>query len=192
MKRFTGLLLCVLLLAGCTKDDGLDRAMSARSKFQSTACRFRATVSADYGDMIHTFVMDCEADKLGNVEFLVVAPDAISGITGKLTGGSGFLTFDREILAFELLADGQLSPVSAPWVLISTLRGGYLRYAAETQQGLRLTVDDSYEDEPMQVDIWLEGDIPVEAEILWQGRRILTLRVEKFAFLEQNDDSGIG
>lgn len=166
--------------------------MVARSKLQSAAFRFRATVSADYGDMIHTFVMDCEADKQGNVEFLVAAPDTISGITGKLTAESGFLTFDSEVLAFELLADGQLSPVSAPWVLVSTLRGGYLRYAAETEQGLRLTIDDSYAEEPMQVDIWLEGDIPTGAEIFWQGRRVLTVRVENFAFLEHDGDPGIG
>ena len=166
--------------------------MDARSKFQSSPCRFRVTVSADYGDMIHTFVMDCETDRQGNVEFMVAAPDTISGITGTLTAESGFLTFDGEMLAFELLADGQLSPVSAPWVLVSTLRGGYLRYAADTDRGLHLTIDDSFEDEPMQVDVWLENGIPTGAEILWQGRRILTMRVENFAFLEQDGDSGIG
>ena len=166
--------------------------MDARSKLQSTPCRFRATVSADYGEMIQTFVMDCETDKQGNVEFLVAAPESISGITGRLTAESGFLTFDGEVLAFELLADGQLSPVSAPWVLVSTLRGGYLRSAADTEQGLHLTIDDSFADEPLQVDIWLEGDVPAGAEILWQGRRILTLRVENFAFLEPDDGSGIG
>jgi hypothetical protein len=44
----------------------------------------------------------------------------------------------------------------------------------------------------MQVDIWLEAGIPTGAEILWQGRRILTIKVENFAFLEQDGDSGIG
>ena len=174
----------ILLLAGCTNDDGMDRAMDARSKFQSFGCRFRATVSADYGDLIHTFVMDCEAEADGDVAFSVAAPDTISGITGKLTGESGFLTFDDEVLAFDLLAEGQLSPVSAPWVLLHTLRGGYLRYVSTADPGLRLTVDDSYADNAMQVDIWLDGDgHPAAAEILWQGRRILTVRVDNFEFL---------
>ncbi len=184
MKRIFGLLLPILLLAGCAKDDGMDRAMEARSKFQSSGCRFRATVSADYGDLIHTFVMDCEAEADGDVAFSVAAPDTISGITGKLTGESGFLTFDNEILAFDLLAEGQLSPVSAPWVLLHTLRGGYLRYVSTADPGLRLTVDDSYADNAMQVDIWLvEDGQPTAAEILWQGRRILTVRVDNFEFL---------
>lgn len=184
MKRILGWLLAATLLAGCTNDDGLDRAMEARSKFQSASCRFRATVSADYGEMIHTFVMDCHADRQGNVEFSVVAPDTISGIIGKLTGESGFLTFDHEILAFDMLADGQLSPVSAPWVLLHTLRGGYLRYVSESEAALRLTVDDTYADNAMQVDIWLDGDgHPGAAEILWQSRRILTMKIESFEFL---------
>ena len=187
------MLLCILLLAGCAKDDGLDRAMDARSKFQSAACRFRATVSADYGEMIHTFVMDCESDSQGNVIFSVAAPDTIAGITGKLTAESGFLTFDNEILAFDLLADGQLSPVSAPWVLIHTLRSGYLRYSTETDSGLLLTIDDSYAENAVQLEIRLEDNgHPTGAEILWQGRRILTLRVENFEFMEQSDAPRIG
>lgn len=184
MKRLTGILLAVLLLWGCAAGDGMDRALEARTKFQSSGCRFRATISADYGDMIHTFVLDCAADEKGDVEFTVAAPDTISGITGRLTGESGFLTFDGEVLAFSLLADGQLSPVSAPWVLIHTLRGGYLRACGETESGLRLTIDDSYADNSMQVDIWLDGEnIPTGAEVLWQGRRILTVKVESFEFV---------
>lgn len=184
MKRLMGLVLVLLLLCGCTSTDGMDRALAARSKFQSNSCRFRATVAADYGDMIHTFVLDCEADTNGDMAFSVAAPDTISGITGRLTGESGFLTFDNEILAFDLLADGQLSPVSAPWVLVHTLRSGYLRSCAEAENGWHLTINDSYAEGALQVDIWLDsGNVPTGAEILWQGRRILTVRVESFEFL---------
>ena len=162
----------------------MDRAMEMRTQMQSAGCSFRITVSADYSDMIHTFVMDCTADRQGNVTFTVTAPETISGITGKLTAESGFLTFDKELLAFSMLADGQLSPVSAPWILVSTLRGGYLRYYSETAEGYRLTIDDSYGDRAMQVEIWLNTDnVPVAAEVVWQGRRILTMKVENFAFL---------
>ena len=171
----------LLLLCGCDSTNSMDRAMLARSKFQSTPCRFRATVSADYGDMIHTFVLECEADERGDVAFSVAAPDTISGITGSLTGESGFLTFDGEILGFNMLADGQLSPVSAPWVLIHTLRGGYLRYCAETDSGLHLTIDDSYAENALTVDIWLEDGEVEQAEIAWEGRRCLTMTFDDFS-----------
>ena len=182
-----------LLLAGCAKDDSLDRAMTARSEFQRAACRFRATVSADYGDLIHTFVLECHGDRQGNVDFSVAAPETIADITGTLTGDSGFLTFDNELLAFELLADGQLSPVSAPWILLHTLRSGYLRSCGAWEKGIRLTIDDSYAENAMQVDIWMNDHMdPVAAEILWQGRRILSMKVENFEFVEQSDAPRIG
>lgn len=174
----------MLFLWGCSSGDGIDRALEARNRFQTTPCRFRATVSADYGAMIHTFVLVCEADIQGNVLFSVAAPDTILGITGRLTGESGFLTFDDEVLAFELLADGQLSPVSAPWVMLHTLRGGYLRSCTETEDGWHLTVNDSYDNNAMQVDLRLDMSGRLTgAEILWQGRRILTVKVEDFEFV---------
>jgi hypothetical protein len=49
---------------------------------------------------------------------------------------------------------------------------------------LRLTIDDSYEEDALKVDIWLdETDTPVRAEILYDGRRILTLIIKNFTIV---------
>jgi hypothetical protein len=46
---------------------------------------------------------------------------------------------------------------------------------------LRLTIDDSYREDALTVDIWLDAqDTPVRAEILYDGRRILTLTIKNF------------
>ena len=174
----------MILLCGCTDDDAMEQALELRSKLLSSGCSFRAAVSADYGDYIQCFVMDCDADESGNVTFAVVDPDTISGITGKLSGEKGFLTFEDELLAFSMLTEDQISPVSAPWILVNSLRSGYLRSCGKLDSGYRLTIDDSYADRAMQVDIWLNDDgKPQGAEILWQGRRILTINIENFVFL---------
>jgi hypothetical protein len=157
--------------------------MVMRQKLQSSGCHFRCTVTADYGDVIHVFCMDCEADSQGSVSFRVVSPESISGITGSVDRDQGKLTFDDKALAFDLLADGQLSPVSAPWVMIHTLRGGYLSSCAESGDGMLLCIDDSYREDPLRLDIHMNHDgIPMSAEILWQGRRILSIEVESFEF----------
>lgn len=174
----------MVLLWGCADDGAMDRALELRTKLQSAGCSFRVTVSADYTDHVKSFVMDCSADVRGDMNFTVVSPDTITGITGTLSADRGFLTFDRELLAFSMLADGQLSPVSAPWILISTLRSGYLRSCGKAESGCHLTIDDSYAQGAMQVDIWLNSqDVPTGAEILWQGHRILTMTIENFVFL---------
>ena len=87
-------------------------------------------------------------------------------------------------MAFPLLAEGQVSPVSAPWLLMKTLRSGYLTSCGTEDGTLRLSIDDSYEDDALHLDIWLnEEELPKHGEILWQGRRILSVAVENFRFL---------
>jgi hypothetical protein len=128
--------------------------------------------------------MHCTADTQGVLTFSVTSPDSISGITGSIGQGKGTLTFDDKALAFDLLADGQLSPVSAPWVLIHTLRGGYLASCREEGEGMLLSIDDSYQEDPLRLDIRIDSDgTPAWAEILWQGRRILSLELDNFRFV---------
>lgn len=158
--------------------------MQLRQKLQQNACSFRTAISADYGDTLYTFALDCAADDRGNVTFTVTEPTPIAGITGTLSANGGELTFDDAALAFDLLAQGQVSPVSAPWLLIKTLRGGYFRSCTEDGEFLQLQIDDSYEEDALRLDIWLNDEnVPVNAEIYWDGRRILTMRIEDFSFM---------
>ena len=49
---------------------------------------------------------------------------------------------------------------------------------------LRVTIDDTYEEDALHLDIWLDAqNMPVRAEILYDGVRILSLEVEKFEIL---------
>ena len=178
-KVFAILLLVSLLLTGCGNDAEMERVLALRQKLQTcTSCSFTADITADYGEYLHTFTMDCVMDAQGNVTFTVIAPDSISGITGIITDTGGSITFTEQVLAFPTLADGQITPVSAPWVLMRSLRGGYLRACSNSQSGLSVVIDDTYQEDSLQLDIWLnENDLPIEAEILWQGRRVLSLEV---------------
>ena len=82
------------------------------------------------------------------------------------------------------MAEDQLTPVSAPWILLRTLRGGYLTSAGMEEDQIRLTINDSYEDDALQLDIWLdEKELPVRAEIVYDQRRILSLDVKAFEIL---------
>ena len=65
-----------------------------------------------------------------------------------------------------------------------TLRGGYLSSAVQEGELLRLAVDDSYEEDALRLDIWLDsGNAPVHADILYDGKRILSLSIENFTFV---------
>ena len=147
-------------------------------------CTFDAKITADYGDELYEFVMRCQTGGRGDLQFEVLRPESIAGITGEFSSGEGKLTFDDTVLQFPLLADGQVTPVSAPWILIKTLLGGYLNAVNEEDDLLHLTIYDSYEEDALQLDIRLnEDDLPEHADILYKGRRILQLSVTNFSIL---------
>lgn len=179
-------MLVILFLTGCSGiPDEMKTGLELRSQIlQAAGCSFTAKITADYGDKIHMFTMDCQADSNGDTTFTVVEPDTISGITGKLSGSGGKLTFDDTALCFELIAEEQLSPVSAPWILINTLRSGCMVSACKEENGFRLSIDDSYEEDPLRLDIWLNSEHnPEQADILYDGRRILSVSVMNFELL---------
>lgn len=184
MKRFLCLIVLITFLAGC-KNSALDQALALREQMQSSnECSFDAKITADYGDELYEFQMACETDASGNLAFSVTEPKTIAGITGVISDEGGKLTFDEHALMFELMADGQITPVSAPWILIKTLRGGYLNACTYTESGIMLIIDDSYEEDALKLEIWLDSEnIPTAAEILWDGRRILSIEVSNFVYL---------
>ncbi len=186
MKK-AGLLVMVLLcLCGCSStSQEIQRGMALRAKLlRAEAFTFDAEITADYGDALYTFSMACRATPKGNLAFTVTAPETIAGITGTIAENSGKLTFDEVALQFDLMADDYLSPVSAPWVLVKTLLSGNLTSACEEEEMLRLTIDDSFREDALQLDIWLgEEDWPEHAEVLFEGRRILSVDVKNLVIL---------
>lgn len=170
------------MLTGCAQHDALlDRAMTLRAQMIANAVSFDAEITADYGDVTYTFSMNCQVDTTGSMTFTVAEPDTLAGITGTISAAGGKLTFDDTALAFEMMADGQLTPVIGPWVLIKTLRSGYLTSCGMDADSLRLAIDDSYEEDALHLDIWLDGeDKPKNADIYWEGRRLLSVTVSNF------------
>lgn len=182
MKKLLALL-PVLLLTGCfLQPKEMESGLQLRTRVvTSPGCSFSAAITADYGDRLHTFTLDCTADSEGTVSFTVSEPESIRGITGTLDGSTGALTFGDTVMAFPMLADGQVSPVSAPWIFLKTLRSGYITSAGKDGEGIRLSIDDSYEDDALHLDILLNSENqPTNAAIRYRERQILSVVIEDF------------
>ena len=185
MKRFIFLSMLLCMLCGCKGEDAqLNQAMEIRSALLSAKeCHFAAEITADYGSELHQFTVDCQGNAQGDLQFTVMQPETISGIVGTVSDTGGSLKFDDTILYFPLMAEGQLNPVSAPWIFLKTLRSGYITAACQEGNLLHLTINDSYEEDALRLDIWMQGDKPVQADVLFDGKRILSLKITEYTLL---------
>lgn len=184
MKKILSIVLFLCFLTGCSgQNEELDRAMELRAALLGCdECSFDAVITADYGDELYTFGMHCTGDNQGDLGFIVTAPNTLTGITGTFWGEKGLLTFDDFALEFPRLTDDQITPVSGPWLLLKTLLGGYLTSCGADGENLLVTINDSYEDDALTLDIWLSAENrPLRAEILYEGRRIVTMDIENFS-----------
>ena len=185
MKILCCLLMVMAALSGCSQENTpLSDALGFREMLlSSNGCHFTAHVTADYGDSLTQFSMDCETDPSGELLFEILQPESITGIRGSISDQGGSIRFEDQSLYFPLLTDDLLTPASSPWIFIRTLRSGYITSACMEENMLHLTVDDDYAEDALTLDIWLEEDQPVRAEILHGGKRILTVAVENFVLL---------
>ncbi len=183
MKLTAALMALLLFLTGCTgQRNQLDRATDLRKQIlTASTCTFDTTIHANYEEEVYTFDLSCSADSEGNLTFCVLSPDSIADIRGNISDSGASLVFEDTVLAFPMLADGKVSPVTAPWLFMKTLRGGYLSGCAETDEGLLISLDDSYDENPLHVEICTDTHaVPLSADIYYQQQCVVTMQFRNF------------
>ena len=185
MRRLGVIFLVLLSLTGCGRNSELNEVIQWRERIlKSNGYTFCAQITADYGNEVYTFSVNCIFDQAGAMKFTVNAPQTLNGITGIISNDQGKLTFDEQVLLFPLLADDQISPISAPWLVNKALRSGYIQACGRESDNLKIILDDSFGTDALQVELWITDDwIPAAADILWQNRRILAIEIDSFAYL---------
>ena len=181
MKRILPLFLVFLL--GCSgPDPAMETALDLRSRcLASPAVRFRAEIRADYITGFEEFTLDCETSPDGTVAFRVAHPEEIADICGTVRQDEGTVEFDGAVLAYPLMAQGRLSPLGGPWVVMKAIRSGCIIAAGQEGELTRVTIDDSYADNALTVDVWLRDGQVIQAEVAWEGLRCLVMTFDDFS-----------
>ena len=182
--------LCILLvmtfmLGGCSMQGGsaMEEALAFRSKVLG-GCSFLAKITADYGEQVCTFSLSCRVDREGALLFTVTAPDTISGITGRVDGAGGKLTFDDVVLPFSPLAEGRLSPVASAYTAAQSWRTGYIATCGKEGEQLVFSVNTTYEENPLVADTRMDPEkgVPLSTEICYNGRKHISIVFTDFQF----------
>ena len=186
MKRFIGLLLIVVLLTGCGKENNaMEQAIKFRnSLLQSSTASFDAEITAEYEDILLSFKMNCVWNSADQMKFTVLQPESISGISGIIAQENGKIEFDEKALFFDVMADGTITPVSAPWFVLRAMSSGYIKGAGERDNGYIIQLDDSYQENALNINLQMNDECsPKFAEVFYNGRRVVSISFENFTIL---------
>ncbi len=184
MRRILSLILLLALLTGCKGEESLlTQAIAFRGQLISAGgCSFCAEITADYEQEVQTFTLECDANEEGEITFRVLAPDSIADISGHMEGGEGKVTYDGLQLAFPLLVYDRISPVSAPALVVTCWLKEFILSAGSSQENYRVTYEKKIQEKVLLIDTYFEKDIPISAELCYNGYRIINMKITEFSY----------
>ena len=186
MRKILSGILAVLFLFGCSDESKyLNNIIGLRELLNnSSKCSYVASVTLDYGDSLYVFSANCTLDAENNMDFTIIEPVSIEGISGQLSGETGKLLFDEAVLAFPMLAGGDMMPITAPWLLVRTLKSGYINACGSNSTGYFARIDDSYNGVELFTEVSFdESNNPISADIVWDGKRIVSITIRDFSIM---------
>ncbi|MFI3312915.1 MAG: hypothetical protein R3Y62_03425 [Eubacteriales bacterium] len=181
MKKWL-IFLPILLLAGCaTQPDGMQEALDFRTALMAgETCTFQTEVTADLGDSVYQFAMDCDyADKTAHLT--VTAPTEIAGISATVQGDSATLTFEDVAFTLPTEVGGNIPPMVLPKILGDAWVGGFIQWATVESDGY--TIQYALE---QPANLWVqtrfdETMTPTYVEIYEGGYLVLTASISDFS-----------
>ncbi len=159
-------MLCLLLLCACgAGNTSAQTPIAFRTSLnEAVECSFSVSVTADYGEHIREFLLDCHADP-DSASLMVVEPEVARGITAEVSGEDARVSFDGTVLAVEDFSTRRISPMAAPYILSEAWRGGYISATGMDGEYETATYLLGYGTEELTVTTYFSGGIPVRAEI---------------------------
>lgn len=179
-RRFTvlaAMLLLVLTGCGASEEDVVQEALNFRtSLLAADHCTFAADVTADYGERVGNFVLECTYTPSSNeAELTVTAPESIAGISAAVDGETADVNFEDVSLELGTLAGGQVAPLQLPQLLGDAWTYGYVESQSEEGEGYLVTYRSGYDQEELLVFTRFDAEMtPFQAEIYCDGVCVLT------------------
>lgn len=174
-----------MLLTGCgaEKGDPVQEALDFRTAvLAAETCSFQAEVSADFGDRVYEFALDCAYHPQENdAELTVTAPESLAGICATVDGETASVTYEDVSLELGTMAGGHVAPMQLPQLLGDAWAYGYIESQAREGDGFLLTYRTGYDQEELMVRTVLNGErTPVQAEVYYDGVCVLTAEISEY------------
>lgn len=158
------LLLLLLCACGAGETSAQTPVRFRTSLTEAGGCDFAAAVTADYGDYIRQFSLNCSAE-IGNTTLTVTAPDNAAGITAAVSGDKATVSFGDTILAVEEFSTRKISPMAAPYILERAWSTGYISSTGMDGEWEAVEYLLGYGSDQLTILTCFSGQLPLRAEI---------------------------
>ncbi len=174
-------MILLLLLTGCGAERAsAQTAVSFRTSLNEAAgCSFQAEVTADYGDHIREYTLECSCTP-AETGFTVVAPEQIAGITATVTGEDAAVSYEGTILAVEEFSTRRISPMAAPCILERAWREGYVQATGMDGDLEQVEYRLGYGSAELTVMTVFSQGIPRRGEISDGKNNLITCNISEF------------
>lgn len=174
--------MAVLLCVGCSQEEKLlEEAIDFRAQLvQAGGCSFQSQVTADFGDNVEEFTLDCQGDTEGTLHMTVLEPEVLSGITAEVSDGGGKITYDGLSVDFGLVAQGNVSPAAAGGLVLDAWLNGYISAAGQEDEFYRVTYKKDFEEKQVVVETYFKNGLPNYAEVCYNNQGVLKLHFTEF------------
>ena len=183
------MLLCLLCACAGKRTESVQAPVDFRAGLlRAGGCSLRLEATADVGDQVCVFVLDCVLGADCSAELTLREPETLEGITARIDGDTGSLRFDDVCVTFGLPADSRLSPMEAPGMLIRAWIEGYIASAGtEGEEGCAV-YEVGYGPDACRVETRFDADgIPIRAELSLEGRVICKFEISEYQLLSGGD-----
>lgn len=174
-KLLIPILICVMLLTGCTKSAEAGFAEFMAKAAQSDEISFAADLKAEFPNKTVELKLGY-TQKDGEAVIEVLKPELIAGIKARVTENGAALEYDGAMLDLGRLSDdGKISPLNAVSMLVKAIRDGHLDLAWTEDELLAARIipaDDT------AVTLWLNSElVPVNAELSYKDKTLVYIQI---------------
>lgn len=185
MRRLLSAVLTIILLlalGGCSRQNENEKtALSLRTAMtEASGCKMVLNVNADCGGRLYTFGLSYEDD--GSEKTIeVLSPDTIAGVRAKVRDNLQ-LEFEDVVLDFGMPEGALTTPLLAPYLLGQCMKGSYIAYTSDSEQGAAVRYYHGYEEDRLEVQVIIDRAslTPLSCEIFQDGQVLLSATVTEF------------
>ena len=183
------MLLLLLCACGAAEESAQTPVALRTALHEAGGCGFRLELTADYGDHVRSYTLDCQGSG-DSASLTVVEPEIAEGITAAVSGEDAHVAYDTTILAVEDFESRPISPMAAPYLLTRAWNEAYISTVGRDGDLEQVCYLLGYGGRQLEIITCFAGQIPQTAEISDGSNVLISCEISNFTLQKKAEEDG--